>query len=692
MDSLQAAALQLRVLWACARWDDMTTRPLSGDGKHYQTTDSVTTTTEILRHRHRGRFHERTQYLKKIVTVPLDVPKNTVEVTPIRSGLRKRKRAESPQNVEPKVEEKWVEEEKLELWEIRAYRERIERDRNAPVTRVRTGTTVREPQRYDPGALAASVAGNTSEVVKKPTDSTYGRETIRIKVDDGPTRAPVPTPPQPMIVRRVTHPDGSVSLVRTPATTATPTRPIAPNSAGAVMPGVRTVTSGAQVVSSPQPPPTKKVFISKDGKIIGAQVVPVNAPPQQQQQQPKVAIPANPTAVLSPQQVTTTTTTASPQLVSAVPQQKVQIVRSSDGKIQVRGLMAGQQLMQMADGKLQIVAAPNAAGAAPKLPTTPTPAVRPATAVLPAAKMVGGSPVAATLPASPASSPQVAQAPQQQGSPRQIVAHQLAPGSQIPPGMTTFMQGGKTYCIPKASTQFLQQAPQVIQQQKPAAAAAPTIIQQQQQQPAKQMVEVKTLGANTVTFKNQQMIVSGPDVAQAQAIANQLSTGAARLATLGGKQVLISTTSASAVQQQQQQGKPQVVAAAAVGGNASPALVPGNRPSTPQKQEPAKQEPIATSPSPSAPAAPAVQQVTAQLLQTAQGPRIVLQGIQAAAVPHNDLVAIQQLVKQQLLKAQGEAKAQGKVREILQTHILTKQTRMSGILLRIYDLHLIIDF
>ena len=35
-------------------------------------------------------------------------------------------------------------------------------------------------------------------------------------------------------------------------------------------------------------------------------------------------------------------------------QQKVQIVRSSDGKIQVRGLFPGQQLVQMPDGKLQI--------------------------------------------------------------------------------------------------------------------------------------------------------------------------------------------------------------------------------------------------------------------------------------------------------------------------------------------------
>ena len=45
-----------------------------------------------------------------------------------------------------------------------------------------------------------------------------------------------------------------------------------------------------------------------------------------------------------------------------------------------------------------------------------------------------------------------------------------------------------------------------------------------------------------MTLKGNQMIVSGPDIAQAQLIAKQLSSGAARLATLNGKQVLISTT------------------------------------------------------------------------------------------------------------------------------------------------------
>lgn len=46
------------------------------------------------------------------------------EVTSIRSGLRKRKRPESPQSTDPQVTEEWVDEDKLELWEIKQYGER----------------------------------------------------------------------------------------------------------------------------------------------------------------------------------------------------------------------------------------------------------------------------------------------------------------------------------------------------------------------------------------------------------------------------------------------------------------------------------------------------------------------------------------------------------------------------------------
>lgn len=49
---------------------------------------------------------------------------NVAEVTSIRSGLRKRKRPESPQSTEPQVTIEWVDEDKLDLWEIKQYGDR----------------------------------------------------------------------------------------------------------------------------------------------------------------------------------------------------------------------------------------------------------------------------------------------------------------------------------------------------------------------------------------------------------------------------------------------------------------------------------------------------------------------------------------------------------------------------------------
>ena len=44
--------------------------------------------------------------------------------TPQRSGLRERKRAESPKQTEPSVTETWTPEEQLELWEIKQFGEK----------------------------------------------------------------------------------------------------------------------------------------------------------------------------------------------------------------------------------------------------------------------------------------------------------------------------------------------------------------------------------------------------------------------------------------------------------------------------------------------------------------------------------------------------------------------------------------
>lgn len=75
LKSLSAAALQLKILWACLRWDDMQTKPPNTDGKHQITTETEILSLELLKHRHVGQFLEKTQYLRRKVVIPLGLPK-----------------------------------------------------------------------------------------------------------------------------------------------------------------------------------------------------------------------------------------------------------------------------------------------------------------------------------------------------------------------------------------------------------------------------------------------------------------------------------------------------------------------------------------------------------------------------------------------------------------------------------------
>lgn len=126
--SLSAAGLHFRIIWACLRWDDVQVKPSSLESKHTVTTDTEIITKEILQKRHTGRFDERTEYMIRKIIIPLEQQKTIREVTPFRSGLRKRKREETSDKVEPQISEIWVDESKLDLWEIRYFVEKTERD------------------------------------------------------------------------------------------------------------------------------------------------------------------------------------------------------------------------------------------------------------------------------------------------------------------------------------------------------------------------------------------------------------------------------------------------------------------------------------------------------------------------------------------------------------------------------------
>uniref|UniRef100_A0A8D8MA99 Nucleosome-remodeling factor subunit NURF301 n=1 Tax=Cacopsylla melanoneura TaxID=428564 RepID=A0A8D8MA99_9HEMI len=173
--TVQAAALQLRILWACLRWDDMHAKPQNMDGKHQTTTDTEIVTTELLKQRHVGQFMEVTQYLMRKVVIPLELPKQVREVpNPIRSGLRKRKREETPVITEPQVTEEWVDESKLELWEIKQFGDRMERQ--ASLRGLRSSTAAGQQTAAAAGATGSGTPGNGGSKENKAAAITQSGE------------------------------------------------------------------------------------------------------------------------------------------------------------------------------------------------------------------------------------------------------------------------------------------------------------------------------------------------------------------------------------------------------------------------------------------------------------------------------------------------------------------------------------
>lgn len=121
---LSACALQLRILWACIRWDDLDYKPTTPPGPHTVSTDTEIITTELLQKRHRGVYGLHTQYLQRKIIVPIGGGGgHRDEYTPIRSGLRERRRAASPKQKDPSVTEDWIDEDQLELWQIKQFSE-----------------------------------------------------------------------------------------------------------------------------------------------------------------------------------------------------------------------------------------------------------------------------------------------------------------------------------------------------------------------------------------------------------------------------------------------------------------------------------------------------------------------------------------------------------------------------------------
>lgn len=135
VNTVQDVSLQLKVLFASLRWDDLQVR-IPASGHNVIMTEDATVTIELLKKRDRLPFLNRSEYLIKKITTPIGEPtkyrKVTVKKTAApqqsaRSGLRARRQTEEEEVRGPKIEELWVSEDQLELWELRQFDEKIER-------------------------------------------------------------------------------------------------------------------------------------------------------------------------------------------------------------------------------------------------------------------------------------------------------------------------------------------------------------------------------------------------------------------------------------------------------------------------------------------------------------------------------------------------------------------------------------
>lgn len=122
--SYAAVAIQLRLLWACTRWDDLSVKPPPG-GTNTVSTETEITTKELLQRRPASFCPSglRSEYLVRTIVIPLQLAQEPKQEAyrSYRTGLRQRKQREDPTPSQPTMVETWVPEESLELWELKLF-------------------------------------------------------------------------------------------------------------------------------------------------------------------------------------------------------------------------------------------------------------------------------------------------------------------------------------------------------------------------------------------------------------------------------------------------------------------------------------------------------------------------------------------------------------------------------------------
>ncbi|XP_056018158.1 nucleosome-remodeling factor subunit BPTF-like isoform X3 [Ostrea edulis] len=377
--SYGAVAVQLRILWACLRWDDLSVKPPAG-GTNTISTETEITTKELLKRRDVGPHNLRSEFLVRKIVVPLGVPTQPKEkYTPQRSGLRERKRADSPKQTEPSVTEQWTPEEELELWEIKQFGEKLARQRAAiqeksngpettPVQQVTSVNAVQLKAQLEQQLKQQRLALQQKRLLEAQGKiipvSTSAPSIISATLNSAAGGTVIKTLGSSLL-------SGSTSILKTvqPKTLSTVTGVVTTNGDAPIRPVVKVqlpMRTGLQSTSGVTlaPKPGSIVVTTAQPSAVTRLIVPISKP---QLTPTKVNILGNqslqttPTRVIVPSSVQTPSTSV-PKLqirpTTSPGTQNLQIIQGPSGQLQVRGLLQGQQIIRLPDGRLQLLTLP----------------------------------------------------------------------------------------------------------------------------------------------------------------------------------------------------------------------------------------------------------------------------------------------------------------------------------------------
>ncbi|XP_061191322.1 nucleosome-remodeling factor subunit BPTF-like isoform X2 [Saccostrea echinata] len=395
--SYGAVGIQLRILWACLRWDDLAVKPPAG-GTNTISTETEITTKELLKRRDVGPHNLRSEFLVRKIVVPLGVPTQPKEkYTPQRSGLRERKRAESPKQTEPSVTEHWTPEEELELWEIKQFGEKLARQR-AAIQEKSSQDTVQVQQ-----TTSVNAAQLKAQLEQQLKQQRLALQQKRLLEAQGKI-APVSTSAPSIISATLNSASGgtviktlggavgssllsgATSILKTvqpktlSAITVNPSGVVTTNGGTPIRPVVKVqlpMRSSLQTSSGVTlaPKPGSIVVSTAQPSTLTRLIVPISKPqltPTKVNVIGSQSLPTTPARVIVPSSVQTPPSSV-PKLqirpTGSPGTQNLQIIQGPSGQLQVRGLMQGQQIIRLPDGRLQLLTLPQS-GATTQVVTT----------------------------------------------------------------------------------------------------------------------------------------------------------------------------------------------------------------------------------------------------------------------------------------------------------------------------------